>query len=735
MAASPLTPIPSGVEMFQRGSVQQAFYKSRSFVPRPVSEATDMYETEFEEDFEEDGSNSPRISMESFGKKSDTTISSFDELPTPRSNEYSGFDFQLVSNVKPVEGPKGPHLFRVSQDSTQDYTFHLSMSPLTPRDPTPRPPTVFRHRHVPPPVPEDARTNHRPLSTLTDAVARLETDEVRNWSPREVAAWMYDAGFEATLVEKFQSNDISGAILVDLKFEDLKELDIQSFGKRHRLWNEIHNLRGSPASSPVERSRPSSHERSPRRRHGDCSPDDDEEEHDEEERPSPRRGHSHRQRQPSLEDHIISPAESVSIVGIEQLLPKPHKCSKGERCAKYRKQRRQLDLIAQEHPVSPGLGGAIVISGGLGHPVRPMSETVPSVVASSDVLGPGQLPAFRRLEEGSLRGVRQRDPQENVKRFLDFQHFQEPPTPMAQPLTSPPLLELFPPMPSPPAPRDAPMHESLQALPKLTIPFHQPQRAATAFSPSRAMSPPNAYRRGTPCSEMDVPVTAVPLGPVARDASQSVPPDMRYRRGSRSPMTASTGCGRSEGSRQPSFAMDKVDEDTIWEPEATSNNSSKSPAFNHAGYMKKRKTKFLRHEWQEHHFRLKGTRLAMHQDSKTIDELEHIDVDDYAVACSSLASNKLSAALKSMRISSSSKHTDADAAAFAFQLVPAAEKKGPSGGVGGVSARHHAATGKTHHFAVKSRDQRIDWMRELMLAKALKQKGEGYEMTVNGNMM
>jgi hypothetical protein len=45
------------------------------------------------------------------------------------------------------------------------------------------------------------------------------------------------------------------------------------------------------------------------------------------------------------------------------------------------------------------------------------------------------------------------------------------------------------------------------------------------------------------------------------------------------------------------------------------------------------------------------------------------------------------------------------------------------------------AKAKTHYFAVKSRDERIDWMRELMLAKALKQKSEGYEVNINGNMI
>lgn len=144
---------------------------------------------------------------------------------------------------------------------------------------------------------------------------------------------------------------------------------------------------------------------------------------------------------------------------------------------------------------------------------------------------------------------------------------------------------------------------------------------------------------------------------------------------------------------------------------------------NHAGWMKKRKTKMLRHEWHENHFRLNGTRLAMHRDSRDANVLEAIDVDEYAVACSTLASNKLGAAFKSLKISG--KRKDEDPAAFSFQLVPAAEKKGIL----------HAATGKTHHFAVKTRDERIDWMRELMLAKAMRQKSQGCQVNVNGNAM
>jgi hypothetical protein len=151
----------------------------------------------------------------------------------------------------------------------------------------------------------------------------------------------------------------------------------------------------------------------------------------------------------------------------------------------------------------------------------------------------------------------------------------------------------------------------------------------------------------------------------------------------------------------------------------------------HAGWMKKRKTRMLRHEWHEHHFTLTGTQLAMHKDERAVEVLESIDIDDYAIACSSLASSKLNAAFKAMSIMLGKEKGKNDEAAFAFQLIPAAIEKGQR------LKRRDAVQGssKTHHFAVRTRDERIDWMRELMLAKALKQKGEGFEINVNGNMI
>jgi hypothetical protein len=149
--------------------------------------------------------------------------------------------------------------------------------------------------------------------------------------------------------------------------------------------------------------------------------------------------------------------------------------------------------------------------------------------------------------------------------------------------------------------------------------------------------------------------------------------------------------------------------------------------------MKKRKTRMLRHEWHEHHFTLRGTRLAMHKDERTLETLESIDVDDYAVACNSLASSKLNSAFKAMNIKLGGKKEDEGA--FAFQLIPAALEKAEKLRKNRESGFGAKEATKTHHFAVRSRDERIDWMRELMLAKALKQKGEGFEINVNGNMI
>ena len=664
-------------------------------------------------------------------------------------NAFDGFHFQVQLQdksilSKPVEGPSGPHLFRMSQDTTEDVDFYLSMSPPLPPENRKPEPTVSAHAY------QLSKVDDRPPSGVP----------LRAWTPREVASWMHASGFENSIIDKFSSNDISGAILMDLQFDDLKELGVQSFGQRHCLWNEIRVLRGNSPTVPStpaddDCNSPITAPKVPPReqRSKDCSnpstPEDDQGR-------SPTLGRR-RARRARMANDVISPAESASIVAIEQLLPKPHTCSKGENCSKWQKQQRKLAKIAKEFPIELEQLGEVMASPS-DVAARPTSEAVPSVVASSDVLGPAQLPALR-LDENILRVIQTRDPQENVRQFLNFQH-------MERPLEQSSPLELFPPL-SPPGYTPAP-HSNLRTLPKLTIPSAPP--TTSVFSPNRTAVPTTSLRRGTPvtvmesrdrsvpfdiyrfgspASDMDMPTTAIPLGPIARDESQSVPPDMRFgepiqRSASRQehrpqhsflvakPHTAST-IERSTSIRsrhhQPSFAMARVEEHRMLSPvdnsdELTPTNVETVDGVNHAGWMKKRKTKMLRHEWHENHFRLNGTRLAMHKDEKALNALEYIDVDDYAVACSSLASNKLGAAFKSLKLSGKKKD-NADATAFSFQLVPAAEKRGILS----------PATSKTHHFAVKNRDERIDWMRELMLAKALKQKSDGYEVNVNGNMI
>ena len=647
----------------------------------------------------------------------------------------------------------GPHLFRISQDSprSQEQDISLDWSPVSLHDPRadPKPDLVTKW----PQKVEDVPNSGVPLQT---------------WTPQQVACWMTATGLDPSLVQKFRMHDISGAILKDLQFGDLKELGIVSFGQRHQIWDAIRHLReglsvlstraDEPCYSPVSPNPPVAPQQPIRHRRADDCSNPSSPDADNVKSPTVERRRARRAVRP---DDVISPGESASIVAIEQLLPEPHHCSKGENCSKYKKYQRKMARFAKEFPMElEQYQDANTAPSEVN--MRPLSEAVPSVVASSDLLGPGRLPALR-LDEDLLRVVQTRDPQENVRQFLSFQHLDEP----AEEPSTPPY-EMFPPL-SPPGATKLP-HGNLSLLPKLTIPTTQSQGALSpnrTAVPSRQNHTPitalytkndnngfDIFRLGSPASAMDVPVTAIPLGPIERDVSNSVPPSMRFggepisRANSRvdhrqqfrqqfspidrgqalSPIPRAQTANPIERSasrrHQPSFAMAPLRETCLSPINSQGGLTPTANDVNHAGWMKKRKTRMLRHEWHENHFRLNGTRLAMHRDENVKDALEYIDVDEYAVACSSLASNKLNAAFKSLKLNSKKKEGH-DSSAFSFQLVPAAEKRGILG----------AATGKTHHFAVKSRDERIDWMRELMLAKARQQKADGCEINVNGNMV
>lgn len=813
-------------QMRQQALPRDTFFSLKNdsqLLDRPISVATEFVDTDWEEEDEiisDEDDNSPRISLQSAGQPSFTTVSSYDEVPTPRSSRSQ--EVPLDYSPKQVEGPRGPHLFWNSTDqySATEEDIILTLSPITPKGP----------RNI-----ADFLMTSQPLPTRASPFqytdAELDTTTLASWSTEMVAQAMLNAGVELSVADRFMENDISGAILITLKFEDLKELNIQSFGIRTKVWHQIQALRDSrPASprpeTPIEDVPSKEVVREARRG---------------EEGVLKRRQSSKRRHRARTNGDDITPMESVSIIGIEQVIPKPHHCSKGENCSKFRKQQQLIRAFKKEYPhVDINATGTVMV-GDAGNPetakaldpnkVRPVSDAVPSVVASSDVMGPG-MPPLQYLYEASLRGVQSRDPQDNVRQFLSFQHQQQgdcsaevPPTP---PFDGMPIAQAQLP------------HQGLRRLPKLSIPgkpqlppsrlgassVPPPQKKPTqsfaqhqqqlqqqqqpAFvpyqmektsprSPDLEMTPRNSFRHGTPFSELDVPITAVPIGPVARDFSQSVPPDMNYRT-SPTNNVSPPRCQSRTSARRPSFPVmpaleenkpvlvsrppqgssspqsprgsrsqqplqppprdnlpfsrghlngsEKVLAPTVTPLGAKGKSPSADPAngISHQGPMKKRKTKMLRHEWQDGYFTLKGTRLNMHKDAEELDRtLEYVDIDDYAIACSSVASSsKLTAAFKTMHLSrgSHSREKSDPVGAFAFQLIPQEKntarlrkRESHLQPAGTIPAEGVNGTGKTHHFAVKNRDDRIDWMRELMLAKALRQKGEGFEISVNGNMI
>jgi hypothetical protein len=711
---------------------------------------------------------------------------------------------------RPVQGPSGPHLFRFSSASAEfDFKNALQMSPIIgPKS------DAFQ-------LDDSAFAQTATPSTATflgglsfEAAFEQTVDEfledpeahIKSWSTQEVIDWMYDTGLDTSLIQSFAHHDINGTVLLDLDFEDLKELDIPSFGKRHQLWTAICSLRGDDEEARIiqatinETSRPGSKasKRSMSRTHSrqsGNSPIDNEVLVASS--PESAGANSRRGRGGSAGADNVLPAQSVSIVAIEQLLPKAHHCAKGENCSKWRKQQRQLKQLQEEYgitslPTDATSDGRIVIASNCDSPsnsaevkivnphllqpsvqecmanmsLRPNSEAMPSVVASSGLFALDQTPV---IHQGSLCQLGSRDPQDNVKQFLNFQHMNSPLAPPVDdfPLTMP-GLEMFPPHVFTPFPAAQPYipevshasRDQPRTLPKLSIPrsasagaqVAQPVQSAESLSsqdesPSPVVAP--IHRLGTPASEMDVPYMSAPMAAPARDASQSVPPNMQFNQ----PKRLSNSRTSKQDWRRPSMALPALREGEVLpsqEQRKLSNDLARSksttrrrtldpakdepetkhfgygPDISHAGWMKKRKTKMLRHEWQESHFRLKGTQLAMHDNARLSSQAkETIDVDKYAVACATVASNsKLSAAMKvfHIKIADSEKNKDKDETAFAFQLVPNAERKLLAG----------SGLGKTHHFAVNSKDDRIDWMRELMLAKARQQKGHGYEVQVNG---
>lgn len=602
-------------------------------------------------------------------------------------------------------------------------------------------------------------------------VSQVSEEEIKTWKPSQVAHWLHIAQFNDAVIERFLINDITGAVLLSLESDDLKELDIHSFGIRHNIMSSIKHLKetmlkGPPltANSQMSQETTSTGRTSPAQRSYTMSV-------------SPAgevlSKHAFGQQMGSQ----ITPAESVSIVGIEQVLPRPHKCSKGENCATYKKRQRQIAQIKADFPDAVVHNGAI-ITGNPGNPetarnmlLQRLSNSEPSVTASSDIFGPNNGP---KLSEAALQDVQKMDRQKAIEDFLKNQHVDDP-----YPKPTPPRLNTT---DLSPQKHDKPnMAAKLAMLPGLNIPdstspntedmttaVTTPTRGSQVYGSPTAVQQYGPftqlgsmhtgdhfqkYRVGTPASEVDVPITAIANDPIARDTSQSVPPNMQYGNlfpAYRDPVprSATVRPRAPQVLRQvhENKALTPIENpaDLMRSPRMQQHayNSSQSsqssvtsdPDVTHAGYMKKRKTtKLVAHHWDKKHFTLRGTNLDMHDTEEAARRrsraLDTIDVDDYAVACSSIAStSKLTAAFKRSILRAGKNPNSRDNSAFAFSLIPASKESEKKALLG--------PGGKSHHFAVDTREARIDWMRELMLARALKKgRDSGEEIRLNGNLI
>ncbi|KAK4863602.1 hypothetical protein LT330_002380 [Penicillium expansum] len=878
--------VPAGVDTTNH----EWFYPKKTVEKRrPNSGATLFDDTDSEGG---DWDESHRRSMQSLSYGSNTTLSS-PELPTPDLVPRNLPTFR--SSKELIAGPSGPDLFRGSRDSTVDVEFYLAPSPTVDFKPSLAQPEFVNPYQAEFVNQYQAEfSNPYLLSPKTPKafppnpdVSHLSEEEIRNWDPSQVAHWLFIGGYADDVRDTFIKNDITGDIMMALTEEELKDqLLIQSMGKRRKIFNSIKYLKENmqtrpipetPSQFPSEAASSSNGRRSPESfvrqefvpqmfapqefapqefapqefaPHGFAphgfAPHGFAPQESTPQELAPRRISPTGQPytvsiSPNgeiLSSHAFGPngdqlatAEAVSIVGIEEFHPKPHRCSKGENCSKFKKlqqnQQKRLEKLAAEYPGADFQGsdlqrGAIFV-GSPGNPdtarnlLRPMSEAELSVAASSDIFG---LRTGPRLSEAALSEVGCLDPQETIRNFLRHQHVDDfpKPGPLGLDTYNLPVADGFDDI-SPLNAQSNNMAANLRNLPKLTIPTSPVTEDMTTavttnryFTPTHQNGSPTAvqqfgpfshahqsqaietYRQGTPFSEVDVPITAIPSDPISRDVSQSVPPGMQYRtlfppyRPANSlaqststrpsndlPLCDANYPARSTSTRpsndlplrdnnylarststhprdvlplrqvnedKPLTPID-VPADLIRSPRVNQHGHSGSlsslasdPDVTHAGYMKKRKTtRLLRHEWSDAHFTLRGTNLAMHKDERDAHRisraLENIEVDDYAVACSSLAtSSKLTAAFKRSILRNGNNTVDCrDGTAFAFSLIPATKENEKKALFGNNAV-------KSHHFAVKSREDRIDWMRELMLARALKKgRDGGDDMLVNGNVI
>ena len=407
--------------------------------------------------------------------RSQKTTSSVDVI-TPASQNSSDHAPSPIFRLKSVRRgeEQSDILFRATLASTQDLNWeHYEPGSGAAEEDVPKVPAI----------PDQFKAEPDELNGTTvdmDDESRYKSD-VSNWSTKQVAAWMYNSGFENLVISAFKTHDISGPILLDLDFEDLREFDIYSFGKRRQIWNEINALRNEGSPDPLKPSVVT--------RDRSCSllpyPNEPEKRT---RRPGfgfDRNGTVTGYRRPGRSSSQQMREKQHPIMEV----PRPHRCSKGEKCPKWKQQQRIIADIDREHGTNTPPAGKFDLpsprtSPRIGHGPPPPTQkiSIPETTRTSMSSGSITPTGLTRILDESIPPVppipsyNYPAPSYNKSYTppLDTQHIvQQHPSSNPASALSPdtPRLEAFPdPAGSEYALGHPPRNSSLVTIPKLAVP-------------------------------------------------------------------------------------------------------------------------------------------------------------------------------------------------------------------------------------------------------------------------
>ena len=99
----------------------------------------------------------------------------------------------------------------------------------------------------------EAEDDDTPALMYRSSEVTYTVDEVSQWMPTAVADYLRSRGVSASTCDKFEEQEVTGSILMQLQMADLKELDLGSFGRRFEAWKEIENLVSNLQTTPRSR--------------------------------------------------------------------------------------------------------------------------------------------------------------------------------------------------------------------------------------------------------------------------------------------------------------------------------------------------------------------------------------------------------------------------------------------------------------------------------------------------